>query len=203
MKIKSNTINNIPLDLFVTKDTEQLLKHPLLLGSTIFENLHLEGLYDKVNVSKLDQETVKISGDQFLSSSLIFADDVSVNKLNISESLNNIPAENYLFTNSDFTTSEDEFVKFLNVTVEKIQVHGNTSLLNMQNFDLEDFDRRRLSFTKKQTINGSYNVNQSNTNTMKSLFVNEIPYDRLFNVTDTLKQLAPMVYSGRIRIKGL
>lgn len=198
LKVKSNLINDIPLDAFVTKDTEQIFRHPLLLGSATFENLYLQGLYDGINISKLDQETVKLSGDQFLSSNLIFEDGVSMNVLNITEKLNDINIEDYLFSNSDFTVGDIQFTK---MAAEKVYVQGKANL-HIKNFDLDDFDKRRLSLTRDQTISAGYYAKNLQANTMRALYVNDIPYKDLFDADDYLRKLAPLIYSGKLRIKG-
>lgn len=198
VKVTSNAINDVPLDAFVTKDTEQVFRHPLLLGSATFEHLHIKGLYDGINITKLDRETVKISGDQFVSSNLIFQDGVSMIHINITEKLNDINIDEYLFSNLDFTIGD---IKFANMAVNKLYVQGSANL-HMKDFDLDEFDRRRLSRTRNQTITAGYYAKNLQTKTMAAVYVNNIPYKDLFDVQDYLKSLAPMVYFGKIRIKG-
>lgn len=58
--LSSKLINGIPLDAFVTSNTEQTFNVKSLHGDFFFHNLLLDGLFNGVNVTELDMNSVNI-----------------------------------------------------------------------------------------------------------------------------------------------
>lgn len=115
--INSNMINDINLNSLVTKSTDQDLEIGVLPGIVHFENLEIDGLYNGVNITKLDEETVKLTGEQYISSTLIFRNKLQVNNLQILETINNKTLDQL---NSAKNTFDLDKIK-----VETLEIRGN------------------------------------------------------------------------------
>lgn len=79
MLLTANRVNNIPFSMFVTKDTEQTFNVTKLQANVFFQNLEIGGLYDFVNITELDMNSLKKFGDQYTDAELIFEDGDFVN----------------------------------------------------------------------------------------------------------------------------
>lgn len=198
LNITSNSISNINIDRFITKNTEQKFAMPRLHGAVTFEQLYITGEYNGVNVTKLDQDIVKTSGDQFISQ-LVFEKDLFVEDLEISEKLNNIEVPRYVFATGDLDLGA--FAEFLNISVESMTVGGNVNTF-IENFDLQDFDQRRLSRSKNQDIEAPYKVKKVLAKHVNIQKVNGTAFEELFGLNAQKDKLIDLINSGAIKIRS-
>lgn len=148
LNVDSQSINTVKIESIVTKDTAQVLDVNILKGNVIIHNLHVNHLYDDINVTQLDESLVKLSGEQFISSTLIFRDDLEVENLELSK-LNDLPPDIYVYASEGFTITDNMTIE--NMSVERLKLEGDLH----SNTTKPDLDRVRdnyLSITKNQTI---------------------------------------------------
>lgn len=199
LDIKYNAINNISLDSFVLRDTDEPLQIKKLKGSVIFNNLYLNGRYGGINVTKLDEDTVKTFGEQYLSSNLHF-EDLFITKLFINETLNDVPVENYLFIDGDRVF--EGTIEFESVVAQTARVLGKVEA-PMKNFNIKTFDERRLSHTKEQLIVANYTIALAHAKRLVVSEINGIIFVDLFGKKITAKQLTELARKGGLKIKGI
>lgn len=198
LDIRHNAINNISLDSFVLKDSDEPLQIHKLKGNITFNNLHLKGLYNGINVTKLDEETVKNFGEQYISSNLRF-EDLHITQLFINETLNGVPIENYLFADGDRVFEGS--VQFDSVLADNLRVHGNFKA-PLKNFNIVEFDRRRLSHTREQLLIANYTIARAQAKKVVATEVNGVAFVDLFGSKITAKQLVELAQNGSLKIKG-
>lgn len=92
--LTSNIINGIPFSSFVTTNTEQTFDVSKLRGNFYFQKLKLDGLFNFINVTELDLNSLKLLGEQFTDAEFVFADgdylNIDANKLQVLETINGI-----------------------------------------------------------------------------------------------------------------
>lgn len=173
LKIKSETINSIPIDSFISKDTEQILNMSLLNGIVSIENLKLDGYLNGINITELDQETVKLTGEQYVSSKLIFNDQIESDHLTVMEHLNKINVDEYV------NNVSEDVIQFDKLHVENLEIRGNFETI-YTNFDPKDYNNRRLSKTQNQTIEVPIYIENSNIDVLHAENINDYSYKDLF-----------------------
>ncbi|KAF5288824.1 hypothetical protein FQR65_LT11939 [Abscondita terminalis] len=196
----SGAINNIPLGNFVRTDSEQELLLKTLNGPVTFENLIVHGLYAGINITQLEEETVKLNGDQFVSAELIFVNenddvtDISATEMEIVGTVNGLSPDQYGFK---IPMRELNKIKAKHVLVEG-NVFGTTN-----DFSLEDFEGTRLSASKNQDITGRYNIKNLYSNVFDAKTINGEAFEKFFNDTYCINKLKELLLSGRIKINKL
>lgn len=198
LNITSNSISDINIDRFITKNAEQTFAMPRLHGIVTFEQLYLAGEYNGVNVTKLEQDIVTTSGDQFISQ-LVFESDFIVEDLEISEKLNNIEVPRYVFATGNRDLGA--FAEFSNLSAQNMSVAGNVSTF-IENFDLQDFDERRLSQRKNQNIEAPYNLTKVSAKHVNIQKVNDTAFKELFGLHAHTDTLIDLINTGAIKIKS-
>lgn len=198
LDIKTNAVNNISLDSFVLKNTDEILHMNNLNGNVTFKNLYLMGLYDGVNVTKLDEDTVKTFGEQYLSSDLLFS-DLQITQLFINETLNNVAVDNYLFIDGDRVFEGS--VEFDNVVAHNVRALGSFKA-PLKNFNIEDFDKRRLSRIREQHIFSNYTISRAHVKRLIAGEINGITFVDLFGKKITARELVELSKKGELKIKG-
>lgn len=197
LEIDSNTINNVKLDLLVSKDLEQELPSRVLKGDVSIKNLHVSKQYDGKNVTQLDESLVKLTGEQFITSILLFNDDIFVNNLKI-DKLNDLPPEDYLYTSADMELDID--INFENITAENIVVEGNLNG-DITGLDLKNLDNNYLSYTKNQYIETPLSITHSKIDNLEAFYLNDIEAENLLksNVVEVVKE---NLNNGKVEIQS-
>lgn len=94
IKLTSKFINDQPLSSFMTRDTEQTFHVNKLVANVFFQHLHLDGLFDFMNVTDLDMNSIKLFGDQYTDAELIFQDGdylhIDAKRLDVLDTINNV-----------------------------------------------------------------------------------------------------------------
>ncbi|XP_017787326.1 PREDICTED: uncharacterized protein LOC108570026 [Nicrophorus vespilloides] len=199
LNLLSNKINNFDLDSFIHKESQEIIKAKILRGLVTFENLELSGNIGDVNLTNLDQECVKLSGEQFISSELIFEEDLNVGEIEILGGLNEIPVSDYFYTDSNSVLLN---TKFDRIKVSNLIVEGNLNTIE-DNFNLQIIDQRRLSFTRDQQITADYKLNTSNMYNLVVNNVNNYQFKELFDVDVVGEILKKNLLENKYKIKDL
>ncbi|KAK5643724.1 hypothetical protein RI129_007569 [Pyrocoelia pectoralis] len=181
----SQQINSIPLSSIITTNTAQTITMKTLNGAVVFQNLLVQGLYGDINITKLDQETVKLSGDQFLSSTLTFVNngamvDLTATKMEISDTLNEFPVNNYYYDSDGSADMDINLIDLSKVQARKIIIEGNL-LGSIDNFSLQEFDEKRLSATRRQQITAKYTIRNLDVENLNAKRVNGELFRKLFD----------------------
>ncbi|XP_066254163.1 uncharacterized protein fs(1)N [Euwallacea similis] len=172
MDINSKMINNISLDSFITKSTPQNLNLSSIPANIILDALIVNGSYNGQNITKLLDSLVNFSGDQPISSELIFEEEIAVDSLNVTEEYRHVIKEGEL---QDLSA---EIVKVDGDIEGKIKV-----------FDMEGY----LKYTDEQFIKQPFYIEELKCEEINSKSINDIDTARVFsygkfreNITDIL-----------------
>lgn len=94
IELKSKVVNGIPFSAFVTTDTEQSFNVNKLQANVTFKHLQLDGLFNFINATELDLNSIKLFGDQYVDAELIFENDdhlhIDANQIDVLETINDI-----------------------------------------------------------------------------------------------------------------
>lgn len=180
--ISSNFINDINLRDIMTTDGEQEVSIERLQGDVTISNLKLGGLFDGINPTQLEPDSVRTFGDQFIETPLIIAKGgrVGASSLDVKISLNDVPIESYCFTDQPIDFPPNVRVEFSDLSVGNFNVAndvvGTGALVNL---NLQEFLATRLSKSLKQVINVPVKID---TLTTKSTFtggsINGLNFDK-------------------------
>lgn len=123
------------MDNYVTKDTDQVFHATKIYGNVFFNQLRLDGLFDSVNVTDLDMNSVKILGDQYTNAEFIFENPdliVEATQLDITETINGIPVKDFININDDFELVGDVVVDSLYVNECNVDGEINSKVPNRE-----------------------------------------------------------------------
>lgn len=199
LQVESNIINNIHIDEIITKDTHQILNLQTLNGTVGFGNLNLGGLYGSKNVTKIDQESVKLSGEQYISSTLFFNNNIEVDNLEITQTLNDLSSEEYLFKTGDRTIESD--VEFDKIVAENMTVE-NDMIGNITSMDLDKLRKMVLSYSSEQEITGNYTFTNASIVDMVVENINEVFFMNKFDKELLLKEFLQNLMNNKREIRS-
>lgn len=74
LQITSNLVGDIPFSSFVTRDTEQTFDVKTLPVNVHFDRVNVDGLFEWINITDLDDRAIKLFGDQYTNAELVFGD---------------------------------------------------------------------------------------------------------------------------------
>lgn len=197
LEIDTNSINNIQLDSLFTTDTDQDLELRVLKGDVTIKNLLVLGKYDGKNVTQLDETLVKLSGEQFISSTLLFYDDLNVDTLEI-EKLNDLEADEYLYTTGDGEI--DVPISFESILAENVLVEGNFHG-NLMDLDLDGLEDRYLSLTSDQTVNAPFEIQHVEVDKLEADDSNFVVED-LLESPEVLEEVWKILNNGSIKVES-
>lgn len=198
IKLSSKLINGIELDSFVTKDTEQTFHASKIHGDVFFNRLKLNGLFDSINITDLDTNSIKLFGEQFTDAEFIFENDgvplsIDATQLEITETINNISVSDFINIDADFELFEN--VMFDSLIANECSVGGDiiskSSAAFVNGWPLDILEKSHLSkklnqkvqsptIIQKAIIRGPFKAGQVNgfdlseiTNILKAQKTNE------------------------------
>ncbi|XP_031341241.1 uncharacterized protein LOC116169316 [Photinus pyralis] len=204
----SERVGGIPLSSIITTNTEQTILMQTLNGAVVFQNLLVQGLYSGINITKLDLETVKLSGDQFLPATLVFENDgrmvdLTATKMEISGTLNEFPVANYFYdTDGSERDMEINLIDFSKIQARNVIVEGSLAG-SIDNFSLEEFDKRRLSATRQQTISAKYTAGRLHAENLIAKWVNGELFEKLFDRDYYLDLISDKFVAGDLFVKNI
>ncbi|KAK4887110.1 hypothetical protein RN001_003381 [Aquatica leii] len=202
----SAAINSIPISSFVTTDTDQELLLKTLNGPVTFENLLLQGVYGGINVTKLEEETVKLSGDQFVAAELVFINnqddviDLSATEMEILSTINGFSLNDYFYKSGSYI--ELSALELNKIKAKNVVVEGNV-VGEINGFSIDHFDSRRLSSTREQQVTARYTVKNLHSNNFNAKTVNGETFEKLFSYRYYVSKISEEIFSGAIKINKL
>lgn len=94
IQLTANLMNDIPFSSFVTNDTEQTFDVSELHGNFYFQKLQLDGLFNFINVTEVDLNSLKLLGEQYTDAQFVFSDgdyvNIDGNHVEVFETMNGI-----------------------------------------------------------------------------------------------------------------
>ncbi|KAL3267035.1 hypothetical protein HHI36_011177 [Cryptolaemus montrouzieri] len=200
LNITSNSINMIPLEQIVTTNTNQVLYIAQLNGNVSIETMDANQFIDGINITKLEQECVKTSGEQFISSVLIFEENLETNRLEIANKLNDIPVEKFLSITGNRTLNHN--TTFDEVETGYIRITDNF-VGKIRGIDLNHFFNNRLSYNTPQNITEPFEVGYSQLKTIKCEKLKATSCNMVFDEGHIMRTVFNKVESGELRVKDL
>ncbi|KAJ8919572.1 hypothetical protein NQ315_002194 [Exocentrus adspersus] len=198
LEVTSNSINNLDVETIITKDTEQVLNITKLNGKVTIDNLNIDGKFNKVNVNEMEQELVKLTGEQSISSTLIFKEELEVENIEITEALNNVKPDDYLYSDTELETA----FGFKEIEADTITVEGNFSG-SITNFDIKEFSTQYLSRSKDQVIEAHYDIVKSIVDNLNTESINGENVTDVLNYEEFSAKVLEALNSGQIKVKDL
>lgn len=209
--VTSNLANGIDLDTFLTKSSEQVLDISQINGNVSFGYLEIDGHFNGVNITELDLNSIKVSGDQFTEAVLIFNNpeeaqliDIHANEIRITETYNSFKPDDLILTTKDFVLRSD-VVFFKDVLIDQLELKRDLTGSGVFNkINLENFDRTRFSLSQPQEITGSFYIKSvrvlGNLDVKK---INEIEMTNFLENYANVTNIQNRILNGDILIENL
>lgn len=217
IKIRTNLLNDIPLDSYVTNNTEQTFAVNQLDADVLINRLEIDGLVNFINITELDMNSIKLSGDQFTNAELTFVGNeefqLNASQIIVQETINGIDVNDFISIDGSFELFGDvqaETIDVQHCTVEG-EIVGNAQNVTVNGFNITSLQASYLSRTKPQqfftpvtietaVIRGGFLTNDINgfdymeaINILKRME----SIDKIFN--DSIVRVKEMTVSGNIR----
>ncbi|XP_076273246.1 female sterile (1) Nasrat [Rhynchophorus ferrugineus] len=176
LNIDSNTINNIPISSFITKDTEQYLEITNFLSTVDFENLTLDGLLNGENITQIYNHFINSDRGPTKYSKFIFKEPVVVENMTF-DILNDFNWNATETDNIDDDFNETELID--NVEVDDLVIEGDF-LGNIVNFDVEQLENY-LSYVERQDIDALYSTEKLSVDDIEITRINDFDYKSLLS----------------------
>jgi hypothetical protein len=207
LNISSNFINDINLREIMTTNTDQEVAIERFQGDVSIANLKLGGLFDGVNPAKLETDSIRTFGDQFIESPLIIAKGgrVGASSLDVKISLNEVPVESFCYTDRVIDFPPTTRVEFLDLSVGNLKVDadivGTGTLVNL---NLPEFLNNRMSKSLSQTINVPVEIDTLTTrNVFNGETINGLSFDKFKSYMVKMKNFSKSLLSGEHKIDTL
>lgn len=194
-------INNVDLESLVTKHEDQhLFSVSVLKGDVTIKRLFVHGNFGGYNVTELDESFVKLTGEQFIASTLLFQDELKVENLEITNKLNDHKAEDYLYSNSDNEIDWD--VDLEDVIAEEIIVEGNFTGDIVEN-NFTSVRDRILCYSKDQIIEVPFDVRFSEVDELHADYINGVKFTDFLDEDGFQQDVVDKLNSGEISVKSM
>lgn len=162
----SALLNGKPLNRYVTTDTYQEIHLPVMCGNIRFDKLHVDGLFDFLNVTELDQNAVRLSGEQYTELDLIFEGfgglpvKIYTNELKVQRTVNDIDVNGFMSVDESIELPGNLLVTDLNAN--EVFVHLGEVIdrsTRLVGWDLNRIERFAIMNGKQQTLSAAYHIN--------------------------------------------
>lgn len=211
--LETEFLNGKFITKYVTKSSTQVLElSTVQSGNFLFTNLELDGLYDFVNVTEMDINTVKTYGEQFTDSELIFAlpedvdesltVDVEANQFSVLKLMNGLEVEEFIDVNEYVELDGQLEIR----TLEVERLYLNAELLTspvINGKDLIKFDQKRLSKSRRQAVTGSAKVINANVGDIRYKWWNDINRSIIETQIKLLDNHLVFLEEGRFKVEEL
>lgn len=206
LNITSNFINDVNLKDIMTTNTEQQVAIERLQGDISIANLKMDGLFDNVNPTLLETNSIRTFGDQFIETPLIVKGGrVGATSLDVKISLNDIPLESFCYTDQAIDFPPNTRVEFLDLTVGNLKIDGDiVGTGSLVNLNVQDFANNRLSKSLIQTLNVPVEINTLTTrNVFNGATINGMSFDKFKSYMVKMKNFSKTLLSGEQKIDTL
>ncbi|XP_055310866.1 uncharacterized protein LOC129573788 isoform X2 [Sitodiplosis mosellana] len=205
IQLTANLINDIPFSSFVTNDTEQTFDVSELHGNFYFQKLKLDGLFNFINVTELDLNSLKLFGEQYTDAEFEFADGdyvkIDANQLEVLETVNGIDVHDFISIDEDFElTGNVHDVSSLKVDelILDGEIKGSPDSL-VNGFRLQNLVDTHLSKNNPQIITGSaYIPIAVLRNGINTKFLNGFDFKDIVNILKNLKTNEQMLNESTV-----
>lgn len=209
LRITSNFLNNINLKNIMMANKEQHVKNNNFKGRIYFGNLNLEGTFNDVNITKLNEDAIKTFGDQFTESELIFEKldpsqpFVTGQKVKIEESLNGIDVSGFIDHEKDVML--DGKIFFENLSVDSLRGSHIVGPGSFDDLNFKEFEQTRLSKTKpNQKLQGPAHIAVlTSEKNFESQYINGVEMKLLKKYVNNVKNYQDLLLAGNLAISNL
>lgn len=209
IQIKSNLLNDIPLDAYVTKNTEQEFSVDHIDGDVFIDRLNIDGLVDFINVTELDMNAIKLFGEQFTDAELIFEGNdtiINASQIVVRETINDIDVNNFIDINSGFEVYGDITLDTLlvnNCTVNG-DVVGDDLMVTVNGFSLTKLRDSHLSRSDPQEIVEAVVFDKVVVrNGFDADKINGFDYKQAVDVLQRLENIDEMLSGSTVRVHNM
>lgn len=202
--ITSNFINDMNLDSILMTDRDQFVTFDKLHGEVSFKNLRLSGLFDGINATELEHNSVRTFGDQFIEAPLLFAKSfrTGAKSADIKKQLNQVPVEDYIFV--DQPVNLPISAVFSDLDVGELLSGDVVGTGRFSSFNMSDLATNYLSKTRHQRILVPAHIKSLSTNgTFHSKSINGIEFEVFRKFMRSIKNFKTLILSGEQRIDNL
>lgn len=204
VSLTSELINGFFVRDYLTSDTPQTLYLDNLRGNVIFRNINVTGVFNGINATELDQNSIKLFGDQFTEAELIFNNtdyaldfDVHAEILEIVDGVNSVQL-------ADFVTVDDYLEFNGNVYLNKAFIddltHINGEFLGngiLNGEPLDVLESKYLSVSKSQEIIGSFIIKTAIIKgDLDAILVNGYPVSNLIRHFEKIRNMPGFISTG-------
>lgn len=200
LTVDSGMINNVKIENFVTThEDENLFRVSVLKGDVTIKRLFVHGTFDGYNITQLDESLVKLTGEQFISSTLMFEDELNVRNLEIMEKLNDHKAEDYIYSTGDNHIDWD--INIDNLTAENVLIEGHF-VGNITENNFTAIRDRILTYTENQTINVPFEIRLSEVDHLDVHNINDIKFEDFLDTQGFQKDIVQKINKGLIDVES-
>lgn len=202
--IANNFISDRSLDNILMTDRDQIVNFNTLHGDVFFSNLKLSGLFDGINATELEHNSVRTFGDQFIETLLIISDGhrVSAGSTDVKNSLNLVSTSDLLFIDQPMSLTSAVFNE---LQVENLKLQGNIDGPGtFPTLNVTDLAKNFLSKSRKQKIFVPVRVKSLATNgTFSAKSINAIDFAVFKKYMKGIKDFKSLLLSGDQRLDNL
>lgn len=201
--IKSGLLNGLDTKDIVTKSTEHNISINELEGDVLFQRLELGGLFDFINVTELDINTVKLSGDQYSEVSMSVAHPVVAKSFKIEKELNDHSLNEFHRIDKELVLKGE--IVFNELLIDQGHIYGGIHTNGYLNgINLKEFDQTRLSLTRPQRISAPCYIKDVTIHgNLRNDIINQVPTSSFTNNVLKAQSVRNLLYSGEILIDNL
>lgn len=201
--IKSGLLNGVDTKDIVTKSTEQEITFNELVGDVLFQRLDLDGLFDFINATELDINTVKLNGDQYSEVSVSVAHPVITKSIKINKEVNGHLLRDFYRIDQEIHLKGE--IIFNELLIDQGHIFGGIHTNGYLNgVNLKEFDETRLSLTRPQHISVPCYMKEVTVNgNMRNEMINQVPTHSFTNNVLKAQSVRNLMYSGEILIDNL
>lgn len=165
IELTSNLVNGIQLDDFVTTDSDQTFNVDKMHGNVFFSRLNLGGLFNYINATELDENTIKLFGEQYTEAELIFEGPydgfaVDANALDILTTINKLSVDDFIGVDENFKLNDDITLNTFvaNECIVGGKVNGGLDDGKINGWNVQALEKSYLSKNREQQIFESFHV---------------------------------------------
>lgn len=200
LTIESAMVNNIKVKDLVTKHEEQnLFSIPVLKGDVTIQNLIINGTFNGYNISKFEESLVKLTGEQFIESTLLFEDELVVNKLEISERLNDHKADDYIYATGDNQIDWD--VNLEDLIAENVLIEGDFQG-DIEENNFTSIMDRVLRYTGNQSIKVPFEIRSAEVDNLEVNQINGVDFRDTFNEGQSREEFIDQLIQGIVDVES-
>lgn len=207
--IRMNLLNDISLDAYVTKSTNQEFSVDHIDGNVFIDRLEIDGLVDFINITELDMNAIKLFGEQFTDAELIFEGNDTVlnaSQLIVRETINDVDVNNFIDINSDFEVYGDITLNTLSVNncTVKGNIVGDDLASTVNGYNLTKLRDSYISRSLPQQIMEPVVIN---TLVVRNSFdadeINGLNYKLAVDVLQHLENFDEMLSDSTVRVQKM